>query len=349
MRLLKSGVCLCLILGLLLTLVGCTGGGDNKPLEKVYFTYFDTISYIYCYANEEPAVFEARAAMVSQLLWEYHQLFDIYHAYEGVDNLYTLNQQAGGDAMKADERLLDFLSEAKQLYTLTDGHMNVMMGSVLKLWHQHRTRALEDPDNATIPGVDALEEAKKHTDIESLEIDFERNTLRISDPKASIDVGAVGKGYAAEMAARALTQAGATGYVLNIGGNIRVIGTKPDGTGWRTGIKDPANPDEAFAAVLNIANTSCVTSGSYERFFTVNGVRYHHIIDEKTCMPAAFFPSVTVVTENSCLADALSTALFCMSQEAGAALVASMDGVEVLWVMADGEIKMSDGMAALVA
>ena len=190
--------------------------------------------------------------------------------------------------------------------------------------------------------------AKAHTDISLLEIDDENNTVRITDPKASIDVGALGKGYATEKAAQALKDAGATGYVLNIGGNIRIIGTKPDGSGWLTGIKDPDDPNSSFAAYLNLANTSCVTSGSYERFYSVNGKRYHHIIDGDTAMPADYFPAVTIITENSGLADALSTALFCMSQEEGAALVESLDGVEALWVMHDGEVKMSTGMASLV-
>jgi len=182
-----------------------------------------------------------------------------------------------------------------------------------------------------------------------LEIDDVNNTVRSTDPKAALDVGALGKGYATEMAARALEDAGVTSYVLNIGGNIRIIGTKPDGTGWKTGIKDPADPDAQYSAFLNLANTSCVTSGSYERFFTVGGQQYHHIIDSSTQMPAAYFPSITVVTKDSGLADALSTALFCMDYEAGSALVASLDGVEALWITFDGDVLMSAGMAAFVS
>ena len=353
MKFLKSLSCLCLIWGLLVILTGCPQISDvtenPKPLGKVYFTYFDTVSYIYSYSGDTTEVFDQRTEMVTDILWEYHQLFDIYHEYSGVTNLCTLNKNAGGEAMEVDQKLIDFLLYAKDLYDLTGGKMNVMMGAVLKPWHDCRTEASDNPSNAKIPDADELLEAQKHTAISLLEIDDENNTLRISDPQASIDVGALGKGYATEMAARALETAGITSYVLNIGGNIRIIGTKPNGEGWLTGIKDPADPDSSFSAYLNISDTSCVTSGSYERFYTVAGKRYHHIIDGDTLMPADYFPAVTVITKNSGLADALSTALFCMSQEEGAALVASLDGVEALWVMADGEVRTSAGMASLIS
>lgn len=353
MKFLKSLSCLCLIWGLLVIMTGCPQISEtaesSKPKGKVYFTYFDTVSYIYSYAGDSQEQFDQRTELASNLLWEYHQLFDIYYAHSGVANLYTINQQAGGAPVTVDQKLIDFLLYAKELHTLTGGKMNIMMGAVLSPWHDCRTEAAEDPANAKIPSPEELEEASKHTDISLLEIDDVNNTVRITDPKASLDVGALGKGYATEMAARALEDAGVTSYVLNIGGNIRIIGTKPDGTGWKTGIKDPADPDAQYSAFLNLANTSCVTSGSYERFFTVGGQQYHHIIDSSTQMPAAYFPSITVVTKDSGLADALSTALFCMDYEAGSALVASLDGVEALWITFDGDVLMSAGMAAFVS
>ena len=136
-------------------------------------------------------------------------------------------------------------------------------------------------------------------------------------------------------------------YVLNIGGNIRIIGHKPDGSGWGTGIKDPANPEQ-YAAKLTIADTSCVTSGDYERFFTVDGVQYHHVIDKDTLMPAAYFSSVTILTPNSGLADALSTALFTMSYEDGLALVSAIGNVDVLWITPDGTQYYTAGFSALI-
>ena len=249
--------------------------------------------------------------------------------------------------MEVDRELIDFLLYAKDLYAKTNGEMNIMMGSVLKLWHDCRTAAGTDPQSARIPTEDELAKASLHTDFSALEIDAENNTVRISDPEASIDVGALGKGYATEKAAEYLKGIGADSYVLNIGGNIRIIGHKPDGSGWATGIKNPANTEE-YALRIEIANTSCVTSGDYERYFMVDGQKYHHVIDKDTLMPSTYFSSVTILTPDSGLADALSTALFCMSYEDGLALVNKIGGVEVLWITSDGTQYYTEGLSKMI-
>lgn len=319
-----------------------------EPKGKVYYTYFDTVSYVYDYAGDSAERFDDRSAEVSHILLEYHQLFDIYHEYSGVTNLCTLNKNAGGEPLTVDRRLVDFLLCAKDMYKLTDGEMNVMLGAVLQLWHNCREAAGEDPQNAAIPEEEELRRAWAHTDIGLLEIDEQACTVRIADPEASIDVGALGKGYATERAAEYLEQEGAVGYVLNIGGNIRCIGDRPDGSGWVTAIRDPDKSAQDFACRIRIRDTACVTSGVYERYFTVNGTRYHHIIDKDTLYPAAYFGSLTVITRDSALADALSTALFCMPMEEGMKLAESIGGVELLWIFPDGSSQSTPGFADLI-
>ena len=319
-----------------------------EPKGKVYYTYFDTVSYVYDYAGDSAERFDERSAEVSHILSEYHQLFDIYHEYTGLNNLCTLNRQAGGEALELDEKLIDFLLCAREMYDLTNGEMNVMLGAVLNLWHECREAASNDPASAAIPDQEALSEASAHTGIDLLEIDPERHTARIADPEASIDVGALGKGYATERAAEYLEREGAFGYVLNIGGNIRCIGTRPDGTGWVTAVRDPDKSASDFACSIRISDTACVTSGIYERYFVVNGERYHHVIDKDTLFPAAYFSSLTVVTRDSSLADALSTALFCMPMEEGEELSQRIGGVELLWIFPDGEQHSTPGFATMI-
>ena len=350
MKSIRAGLAVCLALALSLLMAGCAGKADKaEPRGKSYFTYFDTVSYVFDYAGDSAEQFERRSAEVSAVLEEYHKLFDIYHEYSGINNLCTVNNLAGGEPVSVDEKLIDFLLYAKDLYHETNGEMNVMMGAVLRIWHDCRTAAGDDPSAARLPSAEELSEAAKHTDISLLEIDAENHTVRITDPEASLDVGAVGKGYATERAADYLFADGALGYVLNVGGNIRIIGTKPDGGGWVTGIRDPNDPDGNFAISLLLSDTACVTSGSYERYYTVDGVRYHHIIDRDTLYPAAYFSSLTVITRDSALADTLSTALFCMSYEEGLALVSGMDGVDILWIFPVGEIKYTPGLEGLIA
>ena len=344
MKVFKSLICLSVVLGLLVFFTGCpetANKGDKiKPQGSVNFAFFDTVSYVYCYADDSKETFSAKCDTVWSVLEEYHSLFDIYYEHSGVTNLKTLNDNAGGEAMVVDEKLIDFLLYAKELYDLTGGEMNIMMGAVLRIWHDCREAGNR------IPTDEELAEANKHTDISLLEIDEENKTVRISDPEASIDVGALGKGYATEKAAKALEEQGTESYVLNIGGNIRIIGTKPDGSGWDTGVKNPADPT-TYSMYLTISDISCVTSGNYERYYVVNGERYHHIIDKDTLMPASYFGSVCILTADSGLADALSTALFSMSYEDGLALVNKIGGVEVIWITCDGEIYKTDGIAKI--
>ena len=351
MKLFKLLLSLIVILGLLAILAGCPKIADKavsvEPKGMVYFDFFDTVSYIYSYANDSQKDFEARCKGASSILLEYHKMFDIYYEHSGVVNLRTLNLNAGGEAIKVDEKLIDFLLYAKELYTLTGGEMNIMMGSVLSIWHDCREQAGTNPAQARIPTEDELNEARLHTDISTLEIDKENLTVRITDPKASIDVGALGKGYATEKAAQYLRSIGAESYVLNIGGNIRIVGHKIDGASWATGIKNPENP-ETYVKTIMLADTSCVTSGNYERYFTVDGVRYHHIIDKDTLMPANYFSSVSIITPDSGLADALSTALFAMSYEDGLKIVESLENVEVLWITPDGTQYATPGIENLV-
>lgn len=332
-------VCVLLVL---LFLGGCAAKTEG-PRSVTYYTYFDTVCTIYSYAGESQQKFDANAAAVAALLERFHQELDIYHEYEGIQNLCTVNRAAGGAPVKISQELTDFLLYAKALYNKTGEKTNVMLGAVLTLWHSCREAALADPEQAALPTQTALEEAFLHTGIDLLEIDAENSTVRITDPKASLDVGAVGKGYAAEQAARLLSQRGCTGYVLDIGGNLRMVGAKPDGETWVTGIRDPNG--DGYAATVRLSDTACVTSGAYERFFTVDGKRYHHIIDPDTLYPAEGFSSVTVITPDSALADALSTALFCMRIEEGQALAAALGNVEVMWITADGTIQTTPGLS----
>lgn len=344
MRKIRVLLCFFCVICLLLAFSGCES--NQQVQEKTFFEYFDTVSVIYSYAGDSKEAFEENCREIEKILYKYHRLFDIYNEYDGMVNLCTVNKNAGGDALAVDSELIEFLLYAKDLYTLTNGEMNVMMGSVLTLWHECREAASTDSKAARIPSKEELAEAEKHTSIELLEINAEAETVRISDPDALIDVGAIGKGYATEQIARFLKNKGLDAYALDIGGNLRLVGTKPNGDSWVTGIKDPRISGN-YALRLRLSNVSCVTSGDYERYFEVDGKRYHHIIDKDTLMPAEHFASVTVVCEDSALADVLSTALFCMTVQEGRALIESLEGVEVVWITQDGELLYTDGVEAL--
>lgn len=340
----KNKLSLFLLLVLLLSLLsGC--GGKEEKFSAYSFDYFDTVTTVTGHASSQED-FDRVSGEILALLGEYHRLYTIYTRYEGMENLCTVNELVDGAhrVVKVDERILDLLAYAKEMYALTKGKTNIAMGSVLRLWHDCREAGTSDPSAAALPPLQALADAAEHTDIDCVVIDREAGTVWLSDPQMTLDVGAVAKGYAVEMVARAMAERGISGYVLNVGGNVRAVGEKPNGEAWRAGVQNPdGESDVAYLAYVDLRWESLVTSGSYQRYYVVDGKRYHHIIDPATLMPCETFASVSVLSRSSADGDVLSTALFCMTLEEGLSLVASLDGVEAMWVLADGSIVQTDG------
>lgn len=144
------------------------------------------------------------------------------------------------------------------------------------------------------------------------------------DEDMSLDVGAIAKGYATKCLAEKLKEAGVTSALLSLGGNVETIGTKADGKPWRVGVQNPdTSAAKAYLHVLKLTDTCLVTSGTYQRYYEVDGVRYHHIIDQDTLMPENTYDSVTILCNDSARADALSTAVFNMDPETGMAFCGS--------------------------
>ncbi len=326
----------------------------SKKTEKFStysFDYFDTVTTIVGYA-ESKEEFDAIAADILADLGEYHKLFDIYKRYEGLENLCTINELSDGAhrTVKVDTRIIDMLLYAKDMYTQTDGKVNVAMGSVLSIWHDYREAGSNEPWAAELPPMESLASASAHTDISNVIIDEENSTVFLSDPEMKLDVGAIAKGYAVEMVANSLEEKKISGYVINVGGNVRTVGLKGDSNKWTVGIENPEeNEYLPYLAYLELSDKSLVTSGSYQRYYTVDGKRYHHIIDPETLMPAEGYLSVSVVCKDSARGDALSTALFCMPLEEGIALINSLEDAEAMWVLNDGTKHYSNNFESYIS
>lgn len=333
---------LCLLLAMLLCLSGC---GRQVPYQRYsmsFFEYFDTIITITGYAQSQ-AEFDEAANQAKEQFGQLHRLFDNYNEYSGINNLCTLNRLAGSEAVKVEPELMDLLTYVKGLQDRYPDKVNIAMGAVLSLWHQAR-------EDGRLPDGDALAHAAEHTDFNDVELNEQENTVFFRDPELKLDLGAVAKGYAVERVAQTLSQT-MPHFLINAGGNVRCGEMPMDGrTAWSVSIQ---NPDTALTGqgdlltTVSAANCSLVTSGDYQRYFEVDGVRYHHIIDPETLYPAERYHSVSVVTPDSGMADFLSTYLFVSSPEDGLALVESLKDTEALWVLSDGSIQRSSGFAAL--
>ena len=330
----------------LLVLTGCAAAPAEQPASRQYqatfLTLFDTVTTILGYAESEEA-FQAQAQELHDELLEYHQLFDIYNDYPGVNNLKTVNDQAGIAPVQVDARIIQLLQDCQEYYTLSGGTVNVAMGSVLKLWHDARTHGISFPAAAALPDDDALTQAAAHSAMDSIVIDEAASTVFLSDPLSRLDVGAVAKGWSVEQVCRNAPE----GLLVSVGGNVRATGPKPTGNPWVVGLQSPDGDADDYLHTLNLKTGSVVTSGDYQRYYVVDGKPYHHIIDPETLYPADRWRAVSVVCPDSGLADCLSTALFILPQEAGQTLL-DQTGAEAMWLLADGTRLYSPGFEALI-
>ncbi|MGC4019849.1 MAG: FAD:protein FMN transferase [Muricomes sp.] len=319
----------------------------EKRYESSFLELFDTVSVIVGYAKDEDE-FTKYSQMIYDELEVYNKLFDIYNDYDGINNIKTINDNAGIAPVKVDKKIIDLLTFSKRMCDETDGKVNIAFGAVLSLWHDCREAGLADPEKAVLPNYEELKERNKHTDINDMIIDEKASTVYLKDPEMSLDVGAIAKGYAVEKAALFAQDAGFKNGMISVGGNVRTFGEKYDETGkkvpWSVGIQNPdLSSKDKVLYDLNLSGYSLVTSGVYERYYTVNGKQYHHIIDPETLMPTEYFLSVSIVCVDSGMADALSTAVFNVPYEEGKKMVEELDGVEALWVFPDHTMKYSSG------
>lgn len=318
---------------------------EKKELTRytaTFFDIFDTRTEIVGYGKSEEE-FQAQMELLKEKLTYYHHLFDIYNDYEGINNIKTINDNAGIKPVRVDEEIIELLVFCKEMYECSDAQVNVGMGSVLSIWHDYRENGLANPERAELPERSALQEAEKLTDISHLIIDAEAKTVYLDQKGMSLDVGGIGKGYAVQKAAEYAKTLGIESLLMSVGGNVCAIGGKEDGAPWKVGIQNPdMDSEERYSAMVEVRDGSVVTSGNYQRYYTVDGVRYCHIIDPDTLMPADYFASVTIVAEDSGLADAMSTAVYNMSLDEGMAFVDSMDEIEAMWILEDGSIRYSE-------
>lgn len=302
---------------------------------------FDTVITL-IEQTDDPDGFAGHFNEMCDTFRRYNALFDIYNDYEGVNNVKTINDQAGKEPVKADPELIALLKKAEYFYELSDGAFDITMGALLNVWHEYRTAGLTENENgrrAPLPSQQELEEAGSHHGFDALVIDEKNSTVYISDPDVRLDVGGIAKGFATEQAARMLEEQGVSHAAINAGGNNRTMGSKIDGSAWNVGIQHP-DAQGSLIVVQIEGSDSFVTSGDYERFYIAeDGRRYQHIVDPFTFYPSDRYRSVTIITPDSGDADCLSTTLTVCSIEEGRRILEEYrsdtgNNAEAIWILA---------------
>jgi len=339
------------LLSMLILSILAAGCSNRQSSGYTRYSYeflgaFDTVIQIIGYADSK-ADFEAMCKTAEKRFMDLHKLYDIYNDYEGISNIKTINDNAGIKPVEVPREIIDLILFAKEWYYKTNGKCNIALGAVLSIWHDYRERGLDDPQNAEVPPMDLLLGANRHTDIDKVIVDEEKNTVYLEDKQMRLDVGAVAKGYACERVVNELKEKGYTSFIISSGGNVRTVGQPKDPSrkNWGIGLQDPNgdpnDPNEPSLDILYISDQSLVTSGDYQRYYEVDGKRYHHLIDPVTLRPAEYFRAVAVMTEDSGLADFMSTTFFLTPYEEGVELAEKL-GVDVIWMMKDGTIQATE-------
>ncbi len=344
-----------------LALVVCLIAWNTKPgfYRAEFAGLFDTYSVIVGYSKNQKQ-FSKYAQIIRDKMAELDGLFTIYDDVEAGNNLKAVNDNAGIAPVAVADEVIELLKYCKELHAETNGAVNIAMGAVLSIWHDYRTAGTAGTIGAAttrnavaaqLPPMEILLEASKHIDINDIFINEENKTVFLADPLMSIDVGAIAKGYSAGIAVELAKEAGMTSVLANFGGNTVGVGKPQDGTRarWGVGIQEPDLDADGTKNILDtvfINDSAVVSSGSYQRFYIVDGKKYGHIIDPATLMPANRYKAVTVIHEQSGLADALSTALYILPIEEGRVLLKKYNA-HGLWVKQDGTLEATDGYIAV--
>jgi thiamine biosynthesis lipoprotein len=222
-----------------------------------------------------------------------------------------------------------------QAAEMTDGGFNIAIGPAVEAWSV--------TDGQRIPAESELDALHPLVDLQAVHLDVREQTIYLDKAGMRIDVGGIGKGYAADQAVEALRRAGAIAGVVALSGDIKTFGRMPGGKKFPVGIQHPRK-DGSVLAWIDLEDEAISTAGDYERFFERDGVRYHHILDPRTLQPARRCQSVTVVAREGIWADGLDTGIFVMGVELGMQLVEALPDVEAIIVDAEGHVHVSSGL-----
>ena len=260
-------------------------------------------------------------------------------AYDTTE-IIRVNRYAGNRPVAVSEETFFVVSEALRFAELTGGAFDPTVLPLFRLWGM-------GTEDAAVPPVEKIFEVLELVDYEAVELDPEQRTVYLPRPGMALDLGGIAKGYAVNEAGRVLREAGIRHAILDYGGDIVTIGTRPDDTPWRIGVQHPNGRRGQFLGILESTDESVVSSGAYERYFTQNGTRYHHIFDPQTGYPSlAGLTSVTVVGADATTTDALSTAIFVMGLEDGLELIGSLPGYEAIIATENNRIYLTGDLSA---
>ncbi len=301
------------------TLTACT---RKEPISKTGF-YFDTVISVTIYDDSKEYTLDGCFLLAQK----YEDLFS--RTKEGSD-IWNINHAAGAP-VSVDAETIEILKRALSYTELTNGMLTPAIAPISSLWDFSTASA----DSHTVPSDEEIKKALAHTDYHTIQINGQ--SVQLSDKEAALDLGCIAKGYIADKMKEYLLKEQVKSAIINLGGNILTIGTKPDGSAYTIAVQKPFSESGTAETTISVTDLSVVTSGIYERCFTQDGILYHHILNPKTGYPVENdLASVTILSTSSTDGDALATSCLLLGLDDGLALIDSLPGVEALFLTKDG-------------
>ncbi len=332
-----------LMLFLILFAAGCMD--RNSALEKISKDIFvmDTMINITAYSQDPEKGREA----VEHAAGEFQRINDLAGRFPGnhlpnpqKSDVWRVNEMAGIAPVSVSDDIMTMVERALYFAELSGGAFDITIGPVIDLWGIGSAKY-------HVPTEDELNQALSLIDYRKIVINRDAKTIFLPDQGMIMDLGGIAKGYATDLAVEKLRAGGIESALVNAGGNVFALGSKPDGSPWKIGLQDPRD-SAGVAAVISVNDSAVISSGDYERYFEEKGVRYHHIIDPANGKPARGVMGTTVVTNNSMDGDILSTLMFVSGPEKGMALQNTLQSAEVVFITDEKEIIFSDGLDGFI-
>ncbi|RKD33208.1 FAD:protein FMN transferase [Thermohalobacter berrensis] len=323
----KKAIAIFIIIAVVINLFGCTQ--KSEPISKTEYM-LGTIATVTLFDSDNENILDK----VFQRINEIEQRMSVNIEESDISKL---NQNAGKEAVEVHEDVYYVLEMAKKYAQISNGAYEPTIGPLVDLW------AIGTEDEK-IPEDKEIKIALERIGFNNLQL-LGNNKAFLKKEGMKVDLGGIAKGYAADEVNRILTENGVKRAIIDLGGNVYVKGLKEDGSKWRVGIQNPFEVRGNHIGIITLSNKAVVTSGDYERYFEEEGIRYHHILDRNTGYPARNeVAGVSVITDNSMVADALSTALFVLGVDKGLELVESMENVDVIYITKDYKVYISSGI-----
>lgn len=305
------------------------GSNSTQPIEKEGF-HMGTIISEKVYGNKAK---KAADEVMSRIVY-LENLMTINKSGSEIDKL---NAEAGKNYVTLSPESIYVINTAKKYSELSNGAFDITIGPLVKAWGVFT-------DNPRVPEQDEINKLIKLVNYKSLEVDNQKMAAKLQEQSQIVDLGGIAKGYAGDEAIKIYKKYGIKSAYINLGGNVVVLGHKPDGSDWNIGIRNPRT-ENGIIGILKVSDTAVVSSGDYERYFFKDNKRYHHILDAKTGYPAeSNLTGITIVTQKSINADALSTSVFVLGLDKGMKLIESLEGVEGVFITSDKKIYITPGL-----